>query len=242
MIRKKAAEINKKKGVIKWRSHEPTRLETFSDAVFAFAVTLIIVSLEVPKSFDELFETMKGFISFGACFGILFLIWNNQNIFFRRFGLVDSYTTAINGILLFVVLTYTYPLKFLFTLVFSGDSTYLNHGERLSMISPVQIPQLMYVYNLGYMAIYLLFYLMYRHAQNHAEKLELTPFELFETRSMMYINLLNVLIGLLAIMVTFLLPVNIKGASGYIYFLIPVAYSIFFSLRGKKRREIFKAA
>ena len=46
------------------------RVEAFSDAVFAFAVTLVIVSLEVPKTFDELFETMKGFLSFGCCFGI----------------------------------------------------------------------------------------------------------------------------------------------------------------------------
>jgi uncharacterized membrane protein len=91
MIRKKAFAL--KKNAIRWRSNEPTRLETFSDAVFAFAVTLIIVSLEVPKSFDELFETMKGFVSFGVCFALLFLIWNNQNIFFRRYGMVDAYIT-----------------------------------------------------------------------------------------------------------------------------------------------------
>src|ERR1700744_1177896 len=120
MLRKKAATL--KKNTIRWRSHEPSRLETFSDAVFAFAVTLIIVSLEVPKTFDELFETMKGFLSFGVCFGILFLIWNNQNMFFRRYGLTDIYTTTLNGFLLFLVLTYTYPLKFLFTLLFSGDN------------------------------------------------------------------------------------------------------------------------
>src|SRR5579872_6252727 len=131
MFRKKAATL--KKNTIRWRSHEPTRLETFSDAVFAFAVTLIIVSLEVPKSFDELFETMKGFVAFGACFGILFLIWNSQNIFFRRYGLVDAYTTFLNGVLLFLVLTYTYPLKFLFTLLFSADNTYLSNGVKLSM-------------------------------------------------------------------------------------------------------------
>ena len=237
MFRKKAAAL--KKQTIRWRSHEPTRLETFSDAVFAFAVTLIIVSLEVPKSFDELFETMKGFVAFGVCFGLLFLIWNNQNIFFRRYGIVDAYTTFLNAVLLFLVLTYTYPLKFLFTLVFSGDNTYLSNGVKLSMIRTDQVPVLMYIYNAGYTLIYLLFYLMYRHAQNHAEKLELTAFELFETKSQMYINLLNALIGITAILVTLFLPADIKGGSGYIYFLIPVSYSIFFRWRGKKSRKLF---
>src|SRR3982750_486803 len=104
MLRKKAAAP--KKNVIKWRSHEPSRLETFSDAVFAFAVTLIIVSLEVPHTFDELFEVFKGFFSFAACFAILFLIWNGQNIFFRRYGLNNAYITFLNAILLFVVLMY----------------------------------------------------------------------------------------------------------------------------------------
>ena len=236
MFRKKAATL--KKNTIRWRSHEPTRLETFSDAVFAFAVTLIIVSLEVPKTFDELFETIKGFVAFGACFTILFLIWNSQNIFFRRYGLTDTWTTALNGILLFVVLTYTYPLKFLFTLVFSSN-TFISHGQKFTMIYDAQVPTLFYIYNTGYIVIYLLFYLMYRHAQSHAERLELTPYELFETRSMMYINLVNVSIGVLAIIVTYVLPDKLNGVSGFTYFLIPIAYSIFFRLRSKKSKKLF---
>lgn len=106
MIRKKAAQLTDDETGIHWRSREPSRLETFSDAVFAFAVTLIIVSLEVPKSFDDLAETMKGTLSFAICFAVLFNIWNTQNLFFRRYGLSDAWTVTLNGALLFVVLIY----------------------------------------------------------------------------------------------------------------------------------------
>src|SRR5882724_11286097 len=102
-----------------FRGHEVKRIETFSDAVFAFAVTLLIVSLEVPKSFEELMLTMRGFFAFGVSFVLLMMVWYEQNIFFRRYGLDDLVTIVLNCTLIFLVLFYVYPLKFLFTLVFS---------------------------------------------------------------------------------------------------------------------------
>jgi hypothetical protein len=48
----------------RWRGGEITRLESFTDAVFAFAVTLPAVSLEVPRTFEELLVAMNGFFRF----------------------------------------------------------------------------------------------------------------------------------------------------------------------------------
>ena len=101
------------------RRHEISRLEAFSDAVFAFALTLLVVALEVPKSYDELMRIINGFVPFGCCFALLVWIWYEHNLFFRRYGLQDNYTVVLNGMLLFVVLFYVYPLKFMFDSLFA---------------------------------------------------------------------------------------------------------------------------
>src|ERR1700722_4724536 len=91
------------------RGEEIKRIETFSDAVFAFAVTLLIVSLEVPKTFQELLISMRGFVAFGICFTLLMLVWHEQNIFFRRYTLDDKVSIFLNAFLMFIVLFYVYP-------------------------------------------------------------------------------------------------------------------------------------
>src|SRR5262245_55366234 len=101
--------------LFRWRGGEVTRLEGFSDAVFGFALTLLVVSLEVPKSFDDLMRAMRGFLAFAICFAMLINVWEKHYRFFRRFGMQDGAMLALNGALLFVVLFYVYPLKFVMT-------------------------------------------------------------------------------------------------------------------------------
>jgi uncharacterized membrane protein len=62
--------------------------------VLAFAVTLLVVSLDVPHTFDELLHTMRGFPAFAICFSILIWVWYWQYVFFRRYGLQDRITLA----------------------------------------------------------------------------------------------------------------------------------------------------
>jgi len=220
-----------------FRGHEVKRIETFSDAVFAFAVTLLIVSLEVPKSFEELMVTMRGFFAFAISFTLLMLIWYEQHVFFRRYGLEDIKTVVLNAILMFVVLFYVYPLKFLFTLLFS-DQIYLHEKTPFS-ITQQQFPTLMSIYGIGYIVIYSLFLLMYLHALGKKESLNLTGVEIFDTKTRIYANVILICIGLLSVITSQLLPVLSAGLSGFVYILIGPVFSIIHSYRGKRRRLLY---
>jgi uncharacterized membrane protein len=60
------------------RGREITRLDSFSDVVFDFALNLLVVSLDVPKTFADLVGTICGFPAFALCFLFLALSWNGQ--------------------------------------------------------------------------------------------------------------------------------------------------------------------
>jgi uncharacterized membrane protein len=169
----------------RWRSHEITRIEGFSDAVFGFAVTLLIVSLEVPRTSTELLATMRGFGSFVVTFLILAGMWYMQHTFFRRYGLEDRVTVVLNLVLLFTVLFFVYPLKFLFTTMFARlltrGTVVTAHGIE-PLILPQHRPIIFMIFGAGFTAVFMVFVLLYRHAYKQRDKLELNEFEIFETR------------------------------------------------------------
>ena len=72
------------------RSHEVSRIEAFSDVVFGFSLTLLVVSLEVPHTFNDLLADMRGFVPFAVCFAIFALVWWQHHNFFRRHGLMTA--------------------------------------------------------------------------------------------------------------------------------------------------------
>ena len=245
MIREKLIDKgigeNKK---FRWRSHEITRVEGLSDAVFGFAVTLLVVSLEVPRTFAELMEAMRGFGAFAICFTLLIVVWFNQYKFFRRYGLQDTYTVILNLTLLFVVLFYVYPLKFVFTFLVSrftghGVDVRLSNGSVERMVeNGSQVATLMLIFGIGYIAVFALFVLLYRHAYRNRERLELNELEVFDTRTDIRENAINVGIAAVSIVIATVGGSRYGPLSGMAYMLTPVIMSVHGFRNGRRRKQL----
>src|SRR6476646_994066 len=161
------------------RGVEITRLESFSDAVFGFALTLLVVSLDVPKTFQDLMATMRGFPAFALCFLFLTLLWNGHYKFCRLYGLDDGTCRFLTAVMLFLVLFYVYPLKFLFSFSITGM---LFGGVPPSTMSRHDFSTLLVIYGLGFAAVYGAMTLLYVHAYRLRDVLELNELERFDTR------------------------------------------------------------
>ena len=87
------------------RGTDMTRLETFTDAAFAFAITMLVVSVgKIPANYEELMLALKGVPAFAASFAGIMFFWNGHRKWSRRFGLEDGMTTIITFCLVFVML------------------------------------------------------------------------------------------------------------------------------------------
>ena len=218
------------------RGHEVKRIETFSDAVFAFAVTLLIVSLEVPKTFEELLMSMRGFFAFAFCFALLMAVWYQQHIWFRRYALDDTTTIVLNCMLIFIVLFFVYPLKFLVSLWF-GDTLY-GSGKNPFSIKIEDQSLLMIIYGMGYTTIYAIFLLLYAHALRKRRVIDLSSMEVFDTRTMLYAQLTMVLIGIFVVILAAVLPARQAGLAGLFLFAIGPAMWLVHGRRAVLRKRV----
>lgn len=228
--------------VFRWRGASVSRLEGFSDAVFGFALTLLVVSLEVPKTFRELLHAMRGFVAFGACFFILFRVWERHYTFFRRYALEDPLTVSLNGLLLFIVLLFVYPLKFVFSLLFNGMLGLDGSAQNVSAILPTDVPSLFVIYGVGFGTVYLIFALLHGHAHRLRLALKLTEVEIRITLLELRHNLMLAGVGFVSVVLALLLPHSLTGFAGFAYFLIGVVEYVHGAAEGGLRRRTLNDA
>ncbi len=193
---------------------DSTRLEAFSDAVFGFALTLLVVALEVPDSFEDLAATMRGFVAFAASFAVLYWLWYEHQRFFRRHPLADGMTIVLNALLLFVVLFYVYPLKFMATFL---ANNLLGMGGAAARVSLDESRLLLVIYGLGFASVFAIFGLMYRHAGRQAAALGLDALQRREAATIARAHFLSMSVGLASVALTWVLPPTSVGLAGFLY-------------------------
>ncbi len=174
----------------------------------------------------------------------VFSVWFSQYKFFRRYGLQDNTSVVLNGVLLFVVLFYVYPLKFLFTLlvnIFTGGGGQVRMPDGttgLMVENGDQVSTLMIIFGAGYVAVFGVFVLLYWHAYRQREALELNELEVFDTRVDIRESALNVGIALLSITIAFIGRGRFAFLSGITYMLNGILSPLHGTMMGRRRRKL----
>jgi len=222
----------------RWRGNEISRVEGFTDAVFAFAVTLLVVALEVPHSFEGLLNVVRGFPAFVICFALLMQFWNAHYKYHRRYGLDDAFSRIFTQAILVLVLFFVYPLKFLFTsLTVQLFGLHMEDAPHLEAIGEIQTVYL--IYGAGFAGTRALYAALYVHAWRKRADLGLDEVETLHTRATLIEHLIYVFVCLLSILLAF--AGTSDSLPGYIYFLLSplLAWNGWF--HGRKVRVLMQA-
>jgi hypothetical protein len=216
------------------RGTATSRIDGFSDVVFGFALTLLVVSLEVPHTYDELHKILLGFYPFAICFALFITVWYAHLQFFRRFGLHDVATIVINCALLFTVLAYVYPLKFLFSLVVAGS---VGHPAQAVFSNDTQVRELIIVYGAGFAAIYIFLSALYWNAWRQRHLLCLSPLENTLTLTYLLYTAGLCCIGLLCCAIAAIVPPVYAGDACYVFLFALIWRSVHKLLTGRSIRK-----
>src|SRR5690349_18817148 len=136
------------------RGMEMTRLETFIDASFAFAISmLVIVAQQIPDDIESLLAGFKNVPTFVCSIAVLSIFWRGHWLWSRRYGLEDGVSILISWALIVTILIFIYPLK----AIFGAMWAYLSNGQvghRFSLhTTEEQARWIFAVYALGMIAI-----------------------------------------------------------------------------------------
>ncbi|MGA7830029.1 MAG: TMEM175 family protein [Terracidiphilus sp.] len=112
---------------------DKARLEAFSDGVFGFAITLLVLGIQVPslKTVSEaelrtgLAQCLSQLVPYVTSFATIGIIWLNHHAMFHSVERVEHTTLSLNLLLLLVVTFIPYPTAVLSRYGALPSSTFL---------------------------------------------------------------------------------------------------------------------
>lgn len=219
------------------RGIETTRLHTFMDAAFAFAITMLVISIgEIPKDYSELIISLKEIPAFLCSFFIIMIFWLNHRSWSRRYGLEDNITIFLSISLIFILLVFLYPLRLMFSSLF----TWLSNGwfpSSFVLHTRTELIGLFAIYGVGLFAISGIISLLYFRSYLKRISLQLNEFEIHNTKlEVLSLSLVSIT-GLTAAVLALLLPENIALLSGFVYVSIPINIALINHFYKKQWKE-----
>lgn len=220
-----------------------TRIEVFTDAAFAFALTLLVVSLDIPTGYDELVTVLQGVPAFALSAVLLMVFWAGHHTWSRRYGLDDALTIILSCLLVFTVLVYVYPLRFVFMAmtVWLAQVFGLPITSELISIGASQINKLFIVYGVGFVAMCTSIVLLNLHAWRLRDSLQLSELERYDTRSEIGAWVIVGSAGVLSIVLALATPPSWAGLPGWAYMLLSIVMPVYGTMTGRRRRAIAAA-
>ena len=209
------------------------RLILFSDAVFAIAITLLIIEIRVPDLhpnvsdpalLQALAQLIPNFIGFFISFMLIGMYWLVHH---KMFGFVTDYDNKLRVL----------NLAFLFFIVVMPFSTgfYSEYAGSELFRKQLKVPMTFYVLN--YVGAGLMNYFMWRHITNPKNKLSTPPMDPVISSQAKMRALLVPTIFLLMLPVAYL--TNVMYAV-YIPMLIPIVINISKRIIVKKHKATKK--
>ncbi len=219
------------------RGIEMTRLETFIDAAFAFAITMLVIAGDqAPNSLGEVLAAFRDVPAFVASIAVLGSFWRGHWLWSRRFGLEDGRSITISWGLLVTILIYIYPLK----IVFNGMCFFLTDGavgRPMGATTAEEVRQIFALFAAGFTTISVEILLLNLRGWQLREELRLNDHERTLTRREVAGWFLPVAVGLISLGLALLLPIRFIAWSGWIYGSLAVLVPLHRALSQGHRRS-----
>lgn len=223
------------------RGMEMTRTETFTDAAFAFALTLLVVSIDsVPSTYEELLLAVQGIPAFGLACALLFLFWYGHWNWSRRYGLEDFPSIVLSFLLVFVMLCYVFPMKYV-TSIFVSWITDRRVDVGASIRSIDELFSIFNIYSIGFVAMCVAVLLLYLRAWSRRKELRLDDIETYITRTEIGSWLILSGSGVLALIMGLFAPRHALTVPGWAYALLGILMPAWGFIRGREIERMIAA-
>jgi uncharacterized membrane protein len=221
--------------------HNPrptTRIEAFTDAAFAFALTMLVISFDqLPTSVVDLVQSMKAIPAFVASGALLMLFWHHHSQWSQRYCLCDTKTVVLTSLFVFTVMVFVYPLR----LMFSSFMHWISGGwlrASFSAASASELVTLFAIYGIGFSLMCGIMILLYRHALQKSEDLQLNALDRFDAQSGVLTFVFMGSTGILSLLMCALLPTRWALLSPFSYSLLAIIMPWYGLRRGKQREAL----